>query len=154
MRPSNNLKKKTPSVTYWRVQLVCKKVQTHSSLEPLDKSRFAMTFFTILGVREILYSFRLALEGKTGKEILESGSVLGPPMFLIYINNLSDNLASNSKLFADVTSLFSVVKKVGASNIHLNNDFKKIGEWEFQWKMNFDPYPAKQAQKLIFSCQV
>ena len=34
MRPSNNLKKKTPSDTYCRVQLVCKKVQAHSSLEP------------------------------------------------------------------------------------------------------------------------
>ena len=34
MRPSNNLENKSPLDTYWRVQLVCKKVQTHSSLEP------------------------------------------------------------------------------------------------------------------------
>ena len=34
MKPSNNLENKTPSDTYWRVQLVCKKVQAHSSLEP------------------------------------------------------------------------------------------------------------------------
>ena len=31
-----------------------------------------MTFLTILGVTEILWSFRLVLEGKTGKEIPES----------------------------------------------------------------------------------
>ena len=31
----NNLENKTSSGTYWRVQLVCKKVQTHSSLESL-----------------------------------------------------------------------------------------------------------------------
>ena len=31
-----------------------------------------MTFLTILGVMEMLYSFRLVLEGKTGKEIPES----------------------------------------------------------------------------------
>ena len=31
-----------------------------------------MTFLTILGVTEILYSFRLALEGETGKEIPKS----------------------------------------------------------------------------------
>ena len=31
-----------------------------------------MTFLTILGVTEILYSFKLVLEGKTGKEIPES----------------------------------------------------------------------------------
>ena len=35
-------------------------------------SRFVMTFLTILGVTEILCSFRLVLEGKTGKEIPES----------------------------------------------------------------------------------
>ena len=34
MKPSNNLENKTPSDTYWRVQLVCKKVQAHSFLEP------------------------------------------------------------------------------------------------------------------------
>ena len=75
-------------------------------------------------------------------------------MFLIYINDLSDNLASNPKLFADDTSLFSVVKNVNASNIDLNNDLKKIGEWAFQWKMSFNPDPTKQAQELIFSRKV
>ena len=37
-----------------------------------DESRFVMTFLTILGVMEILCSFRLVIEGKTGKEIPES----------------------------------------------------------------------------------
>ena len=37
-----------------------------------DESRFVMTFLTILGVMEILCSFRLVLEGKIGKEIPES----------------------------------------------------------------------------------
>ena len=81
-------------------------------------------------------------------------SILGPLLFLIYINDLSDNLASNPKLFADDTSLFSVVKNVNASNIDLNNDLKKIGEWAFQWKMSFNPDPNKQAQELIFSHKV
>ena len=40
--------------------------------DTFDKSKFIMTFLTILGVTEILYSFRLVLEGKTGKEIPES----------------------------------------------------------------------------------
>ena len=75
-------------------------------------------------------------------------------MFLIYINDLSDNLASNPKLFADDTLLFSVVKNVDASNIDLNNNLKKIGEWAFQWKMSFNLDPTKQAQELIFSRKV
>ena len=53
MKPSTNLKNKTPSDTYWRVQLVCKKGQAHSSLEPpleynqdlpFDKSKFLEKF--------------------------------------------------------------------------------------------------------------
>ena len=40
--------------------------------DAFDKSRFIMTFLTILGVRELLWSFKLVLEGKLGKEIPES----------------------------------------------------------------------------------
>ena len=82
------------------------------------------------------------------------GSILGPLLFLIYINDLSENLASNPKLFADSNSLISGVKNIDASNIDLNNDLKRIGEWEFQWKMNFYPDPTKQAQELFFSRKV
>ena len=37
------------------------------------------------------------------------GSIVGPLLFLIYINDLADDLPSNVKLFVDNTSLFSVV---------------------------------------------
>ena len=58
MKPFNNLENKTLSDTYWRVQLLCKKVQANSSLEPLlehiqsgpdafHKWSFGMTFLTI-----------------------------------------------------------------------------------------------------------
>ena len=40
-----------------------------SGPDAFDESRFVMTFLTIFGAMEILYSFRLVLEGKTGKEI-------------------------------------------------------------------------------------
>ena len=72
------------------------------------------------------------------------GSILGPLLFLIYIDDL----------FADDASLFSVVRNIDASNIDLNSDLKKIGEWPFQWKMNFNPDSTKQAQELIFSRKV
>ena len=53
------------------------------------------------------------------------------------------NLASNPKLFAGDTSLFSVVKNIDVSNVDKNNDLKRIREWAFQWKMNFNPNPSK-----------
>ena len=43
------------------------------------------------------------------------GSVQDPLLFLIYINDLSDHLTSNAKLFANDTSLFSVVFDVHTS---------------------------------------
>ena len=79
--------------------------------------------------------------------------VLGPLLFLIYIKDLSDNLAWNPNFFDDDTLLFSFVKNVDASNIDLNSDLKKIGEWAFQWKMSFNPDHTKQAQELDFSSQ-
>ena len=78
------------------------------------------------------------------------GSILGPLLFLIYINDLSDNLTNNAKRFADDT-LFSVVHDVNTSAKKLNNDLQKVNDWAFQWKMSFNPDPNKQAQEVIFS---
>ena len=76
------------------------------------------------------------------------GSILGPLFFLIFINDLSDNLISNPKLFADDTSLFSVVQDITLSANNLNDDLKKINKWAFQWKMSFNP---DKHRKLFFS---
>ena len=78
-------------------------------------------------------------------------SVLSPSLFLIYINDLSDNLTSNAKLFAVDASLFSVVHDVNTSAKELNDDLKKINNWAFQWKISFNPDPSKQVQELIFN---
>ena len=54
------------------------------------ESRFVMTFLTILGVTEILCSFRLVLEGKAGKEIPESSTLEFLEKFLANNFALSD----------------------------------------------------------------
>ena len=82
------------------------------------------------------------------------GSILGPLFFLIYINDLSDGLTSNPKLFADDTSLFSVIHDINSTANDLNSDLMKISNWAFQWKMRFNPDPNKQAQEVIFSRKI
>ena len=72
-------------------------------------------------------------------------------LFLIYINDLSGELSSKAKLFADDTSLFNVAHDINTSASELKNDLKKISNWAFQWKMSVNPEPSKQAQKVIFS---
>ena len=55
-----------------------------SGPDAFNKSIFITTFLTILGVTEILFSFKLVLEGKTGKERPESSR-------LEFIENISGN---------------------------------------------------------------
>ena len=54
-------------------------------------------------------------------------------------------------MFADDTSLFSVIHDVDNSATELNNDLFQINKWDFQWKMSFNPDQSKQAQEIIFS---
>ena len=77
--------------------------------------------------------------------------MLGPFLFLVYINDLADNLLSDVRLFADDASLFYVVIDADISADVLNHDLKAIENWAFQWKMNFNPDPTKQAEQVIFS---
>ena len=74
---------------------------------------------------------RVVLNGQTSswKYILAGvpqGSVLGPLLFLVYINDLPNGIESPCKIFADDTSLFSKVKDETSSDTQLNNDLNKI----------------------------
>ena len=79
------------------------------------------------------------------------GSILGPLLFLIYINDLTNDLSSSAKLFADDTSLFSVVFNVDVTSKELNDDLVKVQDWALRWKMSFNLDISKQAQEVIFS---
>ena len=79
------------------------------------------------------------------------GSILGPLLFLIYINDVPNELKSNAKLFADDTSLFNIVKDKTESATILSNKLSEISKWTYDWKMRFNPDPCKPAQEVVFS---
>ena len=72
-------------------------------------------------------------------------------MFLIYINDLQDNIHSICNIFAEDKSLFSHVSDKYISKSELNNDLQGISNWASQWKMQFNPDPNKQAKEVCFS---
>ena len=70
------------------------------------------------------------------------GSVLGPILFLAYINDLLDQVKSRVRLFADDTAMYLALDKQGDSEI-LQKDLESLEKWEKLWDMSFNPSKCK-----------
>ena len=66
------------------------------------------------------------------------GSVLGPILFLVYINDLPDEVRSQVRLFADDTALYLTMESEDDSSA-LQNDLDILSAWESRWDMEFNP---------------
>ena len=76
------------------------------------------------------------------------GSVLGPLLFLIYVNDIADELFSLTRLFADDTSLSYSSRYPNTIEDVMNIDLETVSLWSKRWLVNFNPNKTKA---LIFS---
>ena len=65
-------------------------------------------------------------------------SVLGPILFLIYINDLPDELSSQVRLLADGTAVYLTIGGAEDDKL-LQNDLDRLSVWEDRWDMEFTP---------------
>ena len=85
---------------------------------------------------------QVVLEGATSNQVhvtsgVPHGTVLGPLLFLIYINDIEDNIDSQLRLFADDCLLYRVIKSA-RDCVNLQNDISQLCDWESTWQMTFN----------------
>ena len=76
------------------------------------------------------------------------GSILGPLLFIIFINDIVNDIAADINLFADDTSLSLVVDTPDSSARILNSDLEKIHTWATRWLVSFN---AAKTKTMILS---
>ena len=73
---------------------------------------------------------------------ISQGSVLGPVLFLLYINDLPDIVASNVYMFADDTKIYRPMTSHEDTTIQ-QNDLDCLQSWSAKWLLNFNLHKCK-----------
>ncbi len=73
---------------------------------------------------------------------MPQGSVLGPTLFLIYINDLPEVVHNIAKLFADDTKLYKQIVD-DSSCISIQDDLNELANWSEKWQLKFNAGKCK-----------
>ena len=65
------------------------------------------------------------------------GTVLGPLLFLLYINDIEEGLSSKMRLFADDSAVYRKIDSMADAQ-ELQRDLFKLQEWSNKWQMCFN----------------
>ena len=67
------------------------------------------------------------------------GSVLGPLLFVLYINDITEEIHSNARLYADDTCIFSNHKDPDTAAYDQEQELDRISQWAQNWLVTFNP---------------
>ena len=81
------------------------------------------------------------------------GSNLGPLLFLVFINDIVDEINSSIRLFADDASLYIIVDDPLDAAIKLNADLSRIDMWASMWLVTFNTFAAKHLKNQYLSAK-
>lgn len=122
-----------------------------------------LTKLKYLGIEDPLFSWlrsylfgrhqRVVLEGtysewKSTTAGVPQGSVLGPLLFLVYINDIVDNIHSQVFLYADDSMLLDIIDSPNETAEKLNSDLSAVANWAKKWNVIMN---ASKTRSMIFS---
>ncbi len=70
------------------------------------------------------------------------GSMLGPPFFVIFINDIPDVIASTEKIISDSTKLYRKINDI-SDEILSQEDLNKLHQWSVKWQLKFNAKKCK-----------
>ena len=73
---------------------------------------------------------------------IPQGSVLGPVLFVIFINDLPERVTSEAYLFVDDTKIFCIMKNEEDRG-ELQKDLNELNKWSNDWLLKFYPQKCK-----------